>query len=153
MSFTIAAMSSNGKQPDAPTIGTATAGSGNATVTFTASVYKGKSNFITSYTATSSPGGVTAASGASPITVSGLTSGTAYTFTVVARTELGSGAVFFDSPASAASNSVTPTSATLRRCTSFQISIACCTSTGQCGALGAGATCSPANGFFDPDAC
>jgi hypothetical protein len=42
---------------------------------------------------------------------------------------------------------------TLRRCTSFQISIGCCTGTGQCGELGAGVTCSPANGFFDPDAC
>jgi hypothetical protein len=41
----------------------------------------------------------------------------------------------------------------LFRCTSFQISIGCCTGTGQCGELGAGVSCSPANGFFDPDAC
>ena len=42
---------------------------------------------------------------------------------------------------------------TLKRCTSFQISIACCTNTSQCGTSGAGVTCTPANGFFDPDNC
>jgi hypothetical protein len=80
-----------------------------------------------------------------------LTAGTAYTFTV--RTEALAAGILINSPESAASNSVTPTAGTLKKCTTFQISIACCTSTGQCGALGAGATCSPANGFFDPDAC
>jgi len=89
--------------PGAPTIGTATAGtagSGTATVAFTAPSNLG-SGAIT-YTATSSPGGLTG-TGASPITVSGLTIGTAYTFTVTAATPGGTG------PASAASNSVTPT--------------------------------------------
>jgi hypothetical protein len=38
-------------------------------------------------------------------------------------------------------------------CTSFQISIGCCTSTASCGELGAGSSCSPANGTFDPEAC
>jgi hypothetical protein len=58
---------------------------------------------ITGYTVTSSPGGVTGTGASSPVVVSGLTAGTAYTFTVTASTAGGTG------PASAASNSVTPT--------------------------------------------
>jgi hypothetical protein len=38
-------------------------------------------------------------------------------------------------------------------CTSFQVSIGCCASTASCGELGAGSSCSPANGTFDPEAC
>jgi hypothetical protein len=86
--------------PGAPTIGTATAGVGSATVAYTAPTNLGAGTVT--YTATSSPGGLTG-TGASPITVSGLTAGTAYTFTVTAATPGGT------SPASAASNSVTPT--------------------------------------------
>jgi hypothetical protein len=85
----------------APTIGTATAGALSASVTFTAPTYVGSG--ITGYTATSSPGGITGTGASSPVTVSGLTAGTAYTFTVTATTAGGQG------PASAASNSVTPT--------------------------------------------
>lgn len=87
--------------PSAPTIGTATAGNAQATVPFTAPTNNGGSP-ITSYTVTSSPGGITASGAASPITVTGLTNGTAYTFTVTATNAVGTG------PASAASNSVTP---------------------------------------------
>jgi hypothetical protein len=90
-----------GTVPNAPTIGTATAGNAQAAVAFTApSVTGGPS--ITSYTATSSPGGITGSAASSPITVSGLTNGTAYTFTITATNSIGTGA------ASAASNSVTP---------------------------------------------
>jgi uncharacterized protein (TIGR02145 family) len=88
--------------PGAPTIGTATAGNTQATVTFTAPGSNGGSA-ITGYTVTSSPGGFTAAGSVSPITVAGLTNGTAYRFTVVATNING------NSAASAASNSVTPT--------------------------------------------
>jgi len=88
--------------PDAPTIGTATAGNGEASVTFSAPGSNGGS-VITLYTATSNPGGSTGTSAtAGTITVTGLTNGTAYTFTVTATTATGTGA------ASAASNSVTP---------------------------------------------
>jgi hypothetical protein len=89
------------KVADAPTIGTATAGAGSASVTFTAPSNVG-GGAITSYTVISSPGAITGTGASSPITVSGLTNGTAYTFTVVATNAYGSG------PASAASNSVTP---------------------------------------------
>lgn len=86
--------------PQAPTIGTATASSGSASVTFTANATGGSA--ITGYTVTSSPGGLTGTGASSPITVSGLTNGTAYTFTVTATNANGT------STASAASNSVTP---------------------------------------------
>ncbi len=87
--------------PDAPTIGTATAGNASAVVTFTAPSSNG-GNAITSYTVTSSPGGITATGASSPITVTGLTNDVAYTFTVKATNSQG------DSAASSASNSATP---------------------------------------------
>jgi hypothetical protein len=56
----------------------------------------------TSYTAISSPGSFTGSGVSSPVAVSGLTAGTAYTFQIRANNSVGSG------PYSAASNSVTP---------------------------------------------
>ena len=93
---------SSGSAPDAPTIGTATAGNGQATITFSAPGSDGGSP-ITGYTATSNPGGKTGTCSASPCTVTGLTNGTAYTFTVTATNANGTSA------SSSASNSVTPT--------------------------------------------
>jgi hypothetical protein len=87
--------------PGAPTIGTATAGNAQATVAFTPPASDGGSP-ITLYTATSSPGGFTGTGTASPITVTGLTNGTPYTFTVTATNSVGTG------DPSSASNSVTP---------------------------------------------
>jgi len=92
--------------PGAPTIGTASvsAGSLTASVPFTAPASNG-GTAITTYTATSSPGGITGTlsqAGSGTVSVSGLTSGTTYTFTVTATNAVGTG------PASAASNSVTP---------------------------------------------
>ena len=88
--------------PGAPTIGTATTGNEQASVAFNAPASNGGSA-ITTYTATSSPGGITATGASSPLVVTGLTAGTAYTFTVVASNAAG------NSGASAASNAVTPT--------------------------------------------
>jgi hypothetical protein len=93
---------SGGKKPGTPTIGTATGGNASATVAFTAPTYLGKGGTVT-YTATSSPGGFTGTSTTSPITVSGLTNGTSYTFVVKATTSYG-----VASADSAASNAVTP---------------------------------------------
>lgn len=86
--------------PNAPTIGTATGGNASASVTFTAPSNVG-GGAITSYVVLSS-GGQTATGSSSPITVTGLTNGTAYTFVVFAINAYG------NSPASVASNSVTP---------------------------------------------
>jgi hypothetical protein len=85
--------------PSTPTIGTASVGNLSASITFTP-----VSN-AASYTMTSSPGNISATGTASPIRVGGLTAGTAYTFTVKSNNPIGSSA------ASAASNSVTPTTA------------------------------------------
>lgn len=86
--------------PEAPTIGSASAGNARCVVTFTANGNGGSP--ITSYTATSSPGSLTGAGSSSPITVTGLTNGQAYTFTVTATNAEGT------SSASSASNSCTP---------------------------------------------
>lgn len=90
--------------PGAPTIGTATAGDTQATVAFTAPASAGGAA-ITGYTVTSAPPGGTGTGPGSPITVTGLTNGVAYTFTVTATNTAGTG------PASAASNAVTPKAA------------------------------------------
>jgi hypothetical protein len=85
--------------PQAPTIGVATGGNALATVAYIANATGGSA--VTTFTATSSPGGFTG-TGASPITVSGLTWGTSYTFTVTATNANGT------SLASAASNAAVP---------------------------------------------
>jgi hypothetical protein len=88
--------------PGAPTSATATAGDTQAIVSFTAPASNGGAA-ITGYTVTASPADVPPVSGAgSPIVVTGLTNGQAYTFTVTATNIAGTGA------ASAASNSITP---------------------------------------------
>lgn len=92
--------------PNAPTIGTATsAGPTAVSVTFTAPSNVGGSA-ITGYVATArktSDGTTISGTGSSsPVTISGLTTGTAYTVTVAAVNSFGLGL------SSAASNSVTP---------------------------------------------
>ncbi len=92
---------SNVTAPGAPTTVTASPGNTLATVSFTAPANNGGAA-ITGYAVTSSPGNITATGTTSPISVTGLTNGTPYTFTVVATNSVG------NSPASTASNSVTP---------------------------------------------
>jgi len=86
---------------NAPTIGTATGGDSQASVTFTAPSNVGGSA-ITAYYAVSNPGQITSSAASSPVTVTGLTNGTSYTFTVWALNSFGPSAF------SAASGSVTP---------------------------------------------
>jgi len=89
------------RNPDAPTGVEASAGDAQASVSFTAPVNVGGSA-ISSYYAVSNPGQITASGASSPVTVTGLTNGTAYTFQVWALNTFGPGAF------SAASGSVTP---------------------------------------------
>jgi len=86
----------------APTNPVATAGDGQATVSWTAP----SSGTPTGYIVTSSPGGKTCTTnGATSCTVTGLTNGTSYTFTVAATADGVTG------PASVPSNAVIPTGA------------------------------------------
>jgi hypothetical protein len=94
----------NTRISDAPSIGTATAGFEQATITFSAPAHDGGAA-ITTYVATSSPGGIrgtVSGPGSGEITVTGLTNGEDYTFTVTAINENGTSAP------SSASNPVTP---------------------------------------------
>lgn len=84
--------------PSAPTITSVTAGNGQVSVDFSAGDTNGST--VSQYTA--SCGGVNATGTSSPIVVSGLTNGIARTCTVTTGSNVG------DSSASAASESVTP---------------------------------------------
>jgi streptogramin lyase len=89
--------------PSAPLDVAATAASGEATVSWTPPLDDGDVA-LTEYTVTASPGGATcsATPPTTTCTVTGLTNGTTYTFTVVATNTVGEG------PASLPSNAVTP---------------------------------------------
>ena len=76
-------------------------GSGAIDVAFTPAVTGG---LASTFTATSSPGSITGSNSTSPVRVSGLTLGTAYTFTVIATNGYG------NAVATSPSNSVTTTS-------------------------------------------
>lgn len=89
------------KVPDAPTSPSATGGDASASVSFTAPTNVGGSA-ISAYYAVSNPGQITGTAASSPVSVTGLTNGTAYTFTVWALNTFG------PSPYSSATGSVTP---------------------------------------------
>lgn len=98
--------------PGAPTgVSAGSATASTMSVSFSAPANNGGSA-ITGFTVTSSPGGVTASGASSPITVTGLTASTSYTFTVTATNAIGT------SPASAASSAVSTSAAELYAFTS-----------------------------------
>jgi len=88
-----------------PTGLTATTSNRNATISFTAPSNTGAAP-VTSYTVYSNPGNISASAASSPITISGLTFGTPYTFTAVANNSAGSSVL------STPSNQVTPSAIT-----------------------------------------
>ena len=88
--------------PDAPQIGEVSVGDGQAVVSFAAPRNTGGAA-VNLYRVTVSPGGLVVTGKASPLVVTGLSNGTAYSFSVAAITEAGAGA---ESDASAP---VTPT--------------------------------------------
>ena len=77
--------------PAPPTIGVVTTGNGVATVAFTASVQTGGSP-ITGYKSVCNPGNIIGTGFSSPLTLNGLTNGTAFTCTVAATNAAGTGA-------------------------------------------------------------
>jgi LPXTG-motif cell wall-anchored protein len=89
-------------QPGSPTSLSATAGNGQANVSWTAPVNTGNSS-ITSYSVTSSPPGGSCTTSGTSCTVTGLSNFTPYTFSATATN-----AAVFTSVASGPSNSVTP---------------------------------------------
>lgn len=86
--------------PSAPTNVAATAGNAQATIAWSAPVDPG-SYPVTSYRVTAAPGGASCLTATTSCTITGLTNGTTYTFTVVALNGAGWGA-------SGVSNAVTP---------------------------------------------
>lgn len=92
--------------PAAPVAPSAVAGDGSATVSWTAPSDDGGAP-VTTYTATAAPGGATctATAPATSCTITGLTNGAAYSFTVIASNAVGAG------EASVASAAITPVAA------------------------------------------
>lgn len=86
--------------PNIPTIGTATGGNAQASITFTPGASVGGP--AETYVATSTPGSFVGYATSSPVVVTGLSNGTEYTFTIHATNSVN------DSGESAASNPVTP---------------------------------------------
>jgi titin len=93
--------------PGAPTSATASGSDGQATVSWTAPTSTGGAA-ISGYTVTAAPGGAQCTTtGATSCTVTSLSNGTSYTFTVTATNSVGTGS------ASSASSAVIPTGAAL----------------------------------------
>lgn len=102
-----------GIKPEAPTNLVVTPGNQQLSVAFTAPIILGTG--IVSYTATASPGGATATGAISPLVITGLTNGTAYTVTVTATNPFGSSTSAPSSPATPATPPDTPSPPTPTR--------------------------------------
>jgi len=133
--------------PGAPEDVSAGVGNQQASVSFSAPASDGGAT-ITAYTVTSSPGGVTASGAVSPLTLTGLINGVAYTFSVTATNSVGAGL------ASVPSNAVTPrtvpgmptTVSASAGFASAQVSFAAPTSNGGSPILSYSARCTSSNG-------
>ena len=103
------------KNPNTPFVGTASAGNTTASVPVTAPNNVGGSA-VSLYGAVSTPGSLAGTSSTSPVTVTGLTNGTAYTFRAWVQNSFGPSAY------SASTNSVTPVTGFLK--TSLSLTVA-----------------------------
>lgn len=143
-------------KPLAPTVGTATdvgsgrtfASGGRADVTFTAPTFNGKMP-ITSYTVRAYNSanvyqGFTASGASSPISVTGMTPGTQYKYTVLATNAIGAGTESdYTSLVTATTAPQTPTITSVTRVSNTQVSIAFTGATGGSAITAITATSSP----------
>ncbi|MDP4207544.1 MAG: fibronectin type III domain-containing protein [Bacteroidota bacterium] len=83
--------------PDAPMPGMVTAGDGLVTIIFAPPMNNGGSE-ITSYAVTSNPGNITVSGTTTSLTITGLTNGTPYTFTITATNTIGTSNPSFSTP-------------------------------------------------------
>ena len=91
---------SGNSTPSAPTNLSVAPGSTSGTAMVSFAAYSSGGNTITGFTVTANPGNITASGMSSPITVTGLTPQTAYTFSVVAKNNNGNSAQAVTNPLS-----------------------------------------------------
>ena len=136
--------------PSAPAVGTVTLGSGSLPALLTATIpftqgYNG-GNTVTKVTAISIPGGLTAnTNGSSPVTISGLTANTNYTFALYETNYYGDSPYGYSNPVTTASVPSAPTigTATAIDSTSANVTFTASASNGGTPITGYTATSTP----------